>query len=117
MDILCSTDTHPTAEWIYERARQAMPNISLGTVYRNLRLLAACGAIMELNYGKATDRFDGNPKPHYHFVCESCGAVTDVSLPLLANLEQDAEAATGALITAYRLEFSGICADCRRLKQ
>jgi len=70
-DVLCSTKSHPTAEWIYSEARKQIPNIGLGTIYRNLQVLLEEGKIRELNYGKSQSRFDGDPSPHYHFVCEN----------------------------------------------
>ena len=59
---LRSTDTHPTADWIYEQVKKEMPNISLGTVYRNLGILKESGEILELNYGSKYSRYDGNPR-------------------------------------------------------
>ena len=60
---------HPTAETVYLNIRKEFPNISLGTVYRNLNLLAEIGEIQKLSSGIGPDRFDGNPAPHYHFIC------------------------------------------------
>lgn len=112
IDILKSTKNHPTADWVYEQARKIIPDISLGTVYRNLRLLTDSGDILELNYGSSFSRFDGNPHPHYHFVCEECGRVIDLDLPLLANLEKEVEAKTGFSVKNHRLEFYGTCEQC-----
>ncbi|GAV23082.1 Fur family transcriptional regulator [Carboxydothermus pertinax] len=114
IDILKNTKSHPTADWIYEQARKIIPDISLGTVYRNLRLLTQMGEILELNYGSSYSRFDGNPLPHYHFVCEKCGRVFDVDLPIFSNLNQEVEAQTGFLVKNHRLEFYGTCLDCRQ---
>ena len=77
LDILSSSGCHPTAEWIYQEARKVLPDISLGTVYRNLRSLKEEGKIQELNYGKAFSRFDYNPGRHCHFICDICGQVFD----------------------------------------
>ena len=78
LKVLRSTDTHPTADWIYEQVKKEMPNISLGTVYRNLGKLAELGEITELKFGSKYSRFDGNPDNHYHFVCTECEKVIDV---------------------------------------
>jgi Fe2+ or Zn2+ uptake regulation protein len=75
---LRGTKSHPTADWIYEKVKKEIPNISLGTVYRNLSTLKEMGEILELNYGSKYSRFDGNPQNHYHFVCTECGRVFDV---------------------------------------
>lgn len=114
LEILRSTDTHPTADWIYEQARKQIPDISLGTVYRNLSNLKQAREIMELNYGSTFSRYDGNPHNHYHFVCDSCGRVFDLDLPLLNNLEREVESRTGMQVTRHRLEFYGYCPDCRQ---
>jgi len=110
-EILANTDSHPTADWIYEQARQQIPTISLGTIYRNLQLMADENKILELNYGKGQSRFDGNPQPHYHFVCEKCGRVWDFSPAVTGLTKMIIDAAPGK-ITSHRLECYGVCLDC-----
>jgi len=110
-DILCSTTSHPTADWIYGEARKKIPEISLGTVYRNLQVLCRDGKILELNYGKGQSRFDGNPAPHYHFVCERCGKVYDFAANGPRVDQAIVDAAPGQVDT-YRFECYGICNDC-----
>ncbi|GAV26287.1 transcriptional repressor [Carboxydothermus islandicus] len=114
MDILKNTKTHPTADWVYEQARRIIPDISLGTVYRNLRQLTQSGEILELNYGSSYSRFDGNPVPHYHFVCENCGRVYDVDMPILEKIEKEVEEKTGFSVKNHRLEFYGVCGNCQQ---
>ncbi len=114
LEVLRSTDSHPTADWIYEQARKKMPNISLGTVYRNLNLLRDLGEIIELNFGSTFSRFDGNPLPHYHFTCLECGRVYDVDEPLHPELEERVERSMGCEVTYHRLEFYGTCRECLR---
>jgi len=80
LKILENTDIHPTADWIYEQVKKEIPNISLGTVYRNLNVLSEMGKIMTLDYGSSYSRFDGNPRNHYHFKCEKCEKVFDVEI-------------------------------------
>lgn len=111
--ILFSTDTHPTAEWIYQEAKKQLPDISLGTVYRNLQILRDDGRILELNYGKGHSRFDGTPTPHYHFVCERCGRVLDFAPEAEQVSDSVLEGAPGQVL-AHRLECYGICKDCLR---
>ncbi len=110
-EILCSTTSHPTADWIYEEARKKIPDISLGTVYRNLQVMREEGQILELNYGKNQSRFDGNPKPHYHFVCEKCGRVLDFD-PQDQLISDEVLTAAPGLVKSHRLECYGICNDC-----
>ncbi len=112
LDILRSVKTHPTAEWIYQEARQQIPGLSLGTVYRNLNLLRDNGEIMELNYGSSQSHFDGTAANHYHFQCRECGGVYDLDLPLIKNIETKASGINGHQIDGHRLEFYGICEAC-----
>ena len=104
---------HPTAEWVYERVKREIPNISLGTIYRNLKLLKHEGEIAELGLADTLSRFDGNPQNHYHFRCEQCGRIFDVGEPV--NNESDVRLTqkTGFKISHHRLEFHGLCKDCQ----
>lgn len=111
-DILYHSQEHPTAEAIYEEARKVLPDISLGTVYRNLQVLLEEHAIVELSYGKKFSRFDGNVLPHYHFVCKECGRVFDIDMPLCHELVEQAAAHVPGKLDDHRLEFYGICQDC-----
>ncbi|NLF79765.1 MAG: transcriptional repressor [Clostridia bacterium] len=110
-EVLQSTTSHPTADWIYREARKQIPGISLGTVYRNLQALLEEGQIMELNYGKGQSRFDGNAEQHYHFVCEKCGKVYDFAMDSPTISQEVLDAAPG-LVKDYRFECYGICKDC-----
>lgn len=112
LEILQGTTCHPTADWVYEQARKELPDISLGTVYRNLKLLSDMGQILELNYGSTFRRFDGNPENHYHFVCESCNNVYDVDIPILNETDRKVESSLGGKITFHRMEFYGTCKNC-----
>ncbi len=113
LDVLRDTKSHPTADWIYDRVREKMPNISLGTVYRNLKVLQEMGEIRELNYGSSYSRFDGNPENHYHFTCQECEGVFDVELEVRDELNSMVEENMGYMVYDHRCEFYGICEDCR----
>ncbi len=115
LDVLRSTKSHPTADWVYEQARKELPNISLGTVYRNLNVLKDMGEILELNYGSSQSHFDGNPENHYHFVCEDCRKVYDIEMPLNEAINTQACNETGFVIKGHRLEFYGLCEECQKL--
>lgn len=80
LNVLRSTDTHPTANWIYERVREVMPNISLGTVYRNLSALSEAGEILNINVGDGFEHYDGDIKPHAHLHCKNCNCIIDARL-------------------------------------
>jgi Fur family ferric uptake transcriptional regulator/Fur family peroxide stress response transcriptional regulator len=117
LEILRSVESHPTAEWIYQEARKRIPGLSLGTVYRNLNQLKENKEILELNYGSTQSRFDGKHDNHYHFCCSCCGRVFDVHMPVIRSIETKAKAASDFLITGHRLEFYGLCSECRVLEQ
>lgn len=112
--VLKNTDSHPTADWIYEKVKKDIPNISLGTVYRNLNVLAEMGKIKVLNYGSSQSRYDGKSGHHYHFHCEKCGKVYDLELDLETDLNYEVNNKTGFIANQHRLEFSGICPDCQQ---
>ena len=107
--------SHPTANWIYDQVRREIPNISLGTVYRNLKLLKQEGEILEIELAGSLSRFDGNTQYHHHFVCEQCGHVLDVisgeqiERVMLDSITQ----MTGFKITHHRCELRGLCKDCQ----
>ncbi len=77
LEVVRGTDSHPTAERVHEMVRRRLPRVSLGTVYRNLRLLVAQGLVNELPGPHA--RFDGNVSDHHHFTCLGCGRIADVA--------------------------------------
>ncbi|MFW5976477.1 MAG: Fur family transcriptional regulator [Bacillota bacterium] len=114
MEVLKNTNSHPTADEIYDKVKKDIPNISLGTVYRNLNVLADMGEIMILDYGSSYSRFDGNPENHYHFKCEECGNVFDVEFEVLDNLNEKINSSTPYKVSYHRLEFYGICPDCQK---
>lgn len=103
---------HPTAEVVYANIRQEIPNISLGTVYRNLNNLANNGTIQRLTYGGKTDHFDANVMPHYHFMCNICGSVQDVHMSTHESLIKDACNCIHANIDSVSVFFSGTCENC-----
>ncbi|MEZ0323215.1 MAG: transcriptional repressor [Hydrogenothermaceae bacterium] len=113
-DILKSTDTHPTADWVYERVRKYIPNISLGTVYRNLKVLKEKGYIIEISDGKQS-RFDARTDYHFHFKCSVCNNVYDIE-PLDINLHLDTSSLEkkGFKVSKYNIEFYGICKKCNK---
>ena len=90
------------------------PNISLGTVYRNLSLLSDIGEIQKLSTGIGPDRFDGNPAPHYHFICKHCGSVLDLSVDGLDHINVLANQGFDGEIEGHITYFYGKCADCKK---
>lgn len=112
LDVVRATDVHPTATWVYRAVRRKLRRVSLATVYRNLRTLAAQGLLAE-RADVAGMRFDGKTGPHDHFTCVTCGRIFDVPggggrararMPLAPEFE----------VLSHRIEFYGRCRACRR---
>lgn len=111
-EFLMSRHDHPTADIVYMNVRQQNPNISLGTVYRNLTLLADIGEIRRLHLSDAVDRFDADTSPHYHFVCNKCGCVKDLYMDKMDSILEAAQQHFDGRITGHLTYFNGICHDC-----
>ncbi len=118
LNCIRSTGIHPSAEWVYAQLKPSIPELSLGTVYRNLTVFRRQGEIASIGVVQGLERFDGDTRPHAHFICTECGAVIDMpSVRVPDGLHAQAEAASGGDVTACRLNFMGRCADCRRATQ
>ena len=117
LEELRKVSSHPTATDLYEIVRRRIPKISLGTVYRNLELLSQRGTIQKLTLGGAEARFDGNPDDHYHVRCVRCGQVGDVLGTPGETVPRQPRQVNGYEILGHRLEYVGICPDCRGVQQ
>lgn len=116
LEELGKVDTHPTADEIYERVRQRIPRISLGTVYRNLELLAESSVIQRLDGCDTQRRFDGNPANHYHILCEECGRVDDLPFQPLSSIDEIPFGISDYEVHGHLLIFTGLCPACHRHK-
>lgn len=112
-DFLMSRYDHPTADVVYMNVRQQNPNISLGTVYRNLTLLADIGEIQRLRLGDGVDHFDADTSPHYHFVCSNCGRVIDLKMDSIDGIRDIAAKDFDGSITGHMTYFYGSCSQCK----
>ena len=111
------TTCHPAAEWVYNQLKPEIPDLSLGTVYRNLAMFKQEGVIDSVGTVEGLERFDGRTDPHCHFVCLGCGAVLDVEeAELPEELLRTAGRETGGRITGYRLNYFGFCKKCQSHK-
>lgn len=105
--------THPTADWIFERVRAAMPKISLGTVYRNLSVLKNEGLVREVYGADRRAHYEASTCPHAHFVCSTCGQIWDVEE--MPEIQWRAlKELVGCEVAEQRVEFIGYCASCQR---
>ena len=109
---LMNRHDHPTADALYASIREEYPNISLGTVYRNLNLLVETGEIQRLTCGDGADHFDGVPTPHYHFMCRECRQVYDVPMEVMDSLNEAAQAYAPGIIDSHSILFFGRCSCC-----
>jgi len=112
LDVVRATDVHPSAALVHRRVRRQLPRVSLATVYRNLRRLAAEGLLRERADAGGL-RFDGNTAPHDHFTCLACGRVYDVPALAGGTIRTRAVVSSGFEILDRRVEFYGRCAGCR----
>lgn len=106
---------HPTADTLYQSLRTDFPNISLGTVYRNLNLLAESGTIRKLHCGEGVEHYDYDTSDHAHFVCSCCGSVTDLPLSESAALNHLAELSGAGVVAHHTLIFYGKCRQCMKV--
>ena len=113
LEILRGTNSHPTADTIYLEMKDEFPDLSLGNVYRNLNILVETNMIRRLDFGSTFNRFDGNCDTHSHFICEKCGAVSDLEINDNFNPEDFIKNSKGKRVKTFTLEFFGICENCR----
>ncbi|AZK48927.1 Fur family transcriptional regulator [Paenibacillus lentus] len=104
---------HPTADEIYRALAPRFPNMSVATVYNNLKMFIEAGMVRELTYGDNSSRFDADVSNHYHVICEKCGKIKDFTYSSLEDVEQKAEEMTGFQVHGHRMELYGVCGDCR----
>ena len=110
---LQSTDIHPSAEMVFSQLKPQIPDLSLGTVYRNLSIFKQQGAIASIAVVGGVERFDGNTAPHVHFICNDCGSVLDLhGMEIPQPLQQAAQAQTGGTVQTCQLSFTGQCRNC-----
>jgi len=113
LGLLQNTGKHPSADWIYSHLKDDFPNLSMGTVYRNLNILIEQGLVKKIDFGSTFDRFEANIAPHYHFICESCGSIIDLDLPIDESLNEHVQNETPYLVSRHKIEYFGICDRCR----
>lgn len=117
-EYLMNTTEHPTADTVYMHVREEFPHISLGTVYRNLNLLADIGEAVKITTAYGGDRFDGRTEPHYHVACTFCGKVMDLELDSkhFDEVNEMANRHFDGFIESHTTLFYGTCPDCMKKK-
>lgn len=116
LELLRSTVSHPTADWLYQQLKIEFQQLSMGTVYRNLSILINQGLVKKIHFGSTFDRFEANIKPHYHLICESCGKILDFEMPIYDDLNKQAKQLTTFNIRHHKIEFFGVCKNCNNNK-
>lgn len=114
-EYLSSTNEHPTADIVYLHVKQAFPRISLGTVYRNLNLLAEMGEACKITTPDGAVRFDGTTSPHYHVLCTKCGKLYDLDMEIRDSITTQAQTCFSGEIHSHTAMFYGVCQSCREM--
>ena len=113
LNCLRSTTSHPTAEWVHAQLKAEYPDISLGTVYRNLALFKEQGLVISVGTVNGVERFDADTEPHVHFICRSCHKVDDLpGMIIPESLTAEVDRHTGGRTEACSLSFTGTCREC-----
>jgi Fur family transcriptional regulator, peroxide stress response regulator len=112
LEYLINSMSHPTADDIYKALEGKFPNMSVATVYNNLRVFREVGLVKELTYGDASSRFDFTTSHHYHVICENCNKIVDFHYPGLNEVEHLTSHVTGFKVSHHRMEVYGTCPDC-----
>lgn len=113
LEYLIQAMSHPTADDIYKALEGKFPNMSVATVYNNLRVFREAGLVKELTYGDSSSRFDFVTNDHYHMICEDCGKIVDFHYPGLDEVEHFASHVTGFKVNSHRMEIYGSCQTCQ----
>jgi Fur family peroxide stress response transcriptional regulator len=111
--LLSSTEIHPTASWLYEHLKEDFPDLSLGTVYRNLSILTDQGLVQKISVGSTFNRFEAKTAPLHHLICSKCGKIIDFEEKFFPAINEEISRATDFDIEGYRMDFFGNCRECR----
>ncbi len=116
LNYILNSHEHLTADTIYADLKKDNPELSLGTVYRNLTKLTEIGAIKKVSLPNQVDKFDKNLEPHAHFICDECGSITDINIPGMDKFLDKVSDEDGISIRKYDLTLNGICKKCKSKK-
>jgi Fur family peroxide stress response transcriptional regulator len=116
LSFLVDNHIHPTVDEIYRSLEHKFPNMSVATVYNNLKLFLEAGLVRELAYGDGASRFDADMHDHYHAICDNCGKIEDFECESLEFVESACVDGTGFAVRSHRLEVYGTCPACSSMK-
>ena len=118
LNAIRGTHCHPSAEWVYQTLKPTHPDLSLGTVYRNLVFFQQNGDVQSIGVVKGQERFDAVTTPHSHFICTRCGSVIDLNqIQVDAKLDRTVSLQYGLEVERHELTFHGLCPDCMQKKK
>ena len=112
--IIKNSTLHPTALWVYDLLKKEIPSISLGNVYRNIKILIEKGRIKSRDFGDGIEHYDAITNFHYHFICEHCNRISDFMFPVQNNITKMAQKKSKHYITSHTVQFYGICYKCNK---
>ncbi len=115
LNTLKSNAVHPTAEYVYSILKKKDPTISLATVYRNLNLLSDKGIIKKIEGLEQSVHYDHNTHEHYHFICDNCKKVFDITADIAPDIETKTCEKTGFAIYGHEITFHGLCPECQKV--
>ena len=111
---MASSNGHPSAAYLYDQLRDQFPTTSPGTVYKTLNLLKNLDEVLELGFSDDDNRYDGSkPHPHPHLVCVRCRTIMDAEISMPENLVHNVAQQSGYQVVSHRLDFYGLCPECR----
>jgi Fur family peroxide stress response transcriptional regulator len=114
LKVLAASDGHPSVERIYDTVRAQFPTTSIATIYKTVALLKQENEVLEISFPDGSNRYDGNkPYPHPHLICTRCKKIVDPDLSSLEDLAKEVTEETGFQITTHRIDFFGLCRECR----
>ncbi|HQO40255.1 MAG TPA: transcriptional repressor [Spirochaetota bacterium] len=116
-ELIKSSTDHPTAQIIYDTLKLEISALSMGNVYRNIRILIEQGLVVSRDFGDGVEHFDAMTHMHYHFVCEKCRRAIDFTMPVQESITRDAQKLSKHTITGHTIQFFGICDKCRAKKK
>jgi Fe2+ or Zn2+ uptake regulation protein len=114
LQVIVDADEHPTANEVFDKAKQLLPGISFATVYNSLRYLKEGGHISEISFGSGASRFDSLTSRHDHAICTKCGKLVDMEIELPAEIVNFAAEFSKFKLESIELTLRGLCPECNK---